>query len=396
MGLLHDGYSGGSYYSGQGSGTTGWAPIMGVGYYQPFVQWSKGEYATANNVQDDYLVMNDNGLPLRADDHGDSIATATPLPGTSAGSVTTLAIEGVIERPGDIDMFSFASGAGTLAFNLATAARSSNLDALIELRNGAGTLLASANPVDALPAALNWTATNAGTYYLSVQGVGKGDPLTTGYTDYGSLGQYALTGSVPSPAGQPPVVSINATPSSGTVPLTSNFSSIGSYDPDGTIVAYEWNFGDGSAVVAGPSASHVYSTAGGYTATLKLTDNNGLTATRGVTLTAQAPVVATIMKVADIAMSLTVNKNGNAKATAAVKVLDSNGKLLPGAAVTGNWSGVVNGSASGVTGNNGVVGLVSPNTRARGTFVFSVTGITLSGYSYAPSLNIETTDSITR
>ena len=47
MGLGHDGYSGGGYYQGHGSGATGWAPIMGVGYYQPLVQWSKGEYTTA-------------------------------------------------------------------------------------------------------------------------------------------------------------------------------------------------------------------------------------------------------------------------------------------------------------------------------------------------------------
>ena len=29
---------------GHGTGATGWAPIMGVGYYQNLVQWSKGEY----------------------------------------------------------------------------------------------------------------------------------------------------------------------------------------------------------------------------------------------------------------------------------------------------------------------------------------------------------------
>ena len=44
MGLNHDGAAGTGYYQGHGSGATGWAPIMGVGYYQPLVQWSKGEY----------------------------------------------------------------------------------------------------------------------------------------------------------------------------------------------------------------------------------------------------------------------------------------------------------------------------------------------------------------
>ena len=116
MGLGHDGYSGGGYYGGHGSGTTGWAPIMGVGYYKALVQWSKGEYATANNVQDDSVVMQSNGLPLRADDHGNTTGTATMLTGTAAGGITSLRAEGVIERASDIDMFAFSSGAGSATF----------------------------------------------------------------------------------------------------------------------------------------------------------------------------------------------------------------------------------------------------------------------------------------
>jgi PKD repeat protein len=393
MGLLHDGYSGGGYYAGQGGGATGWAPIMGVGYYQPLVQWSKGEYATADNVQDDYAVMASNGLPLRADDHGNTVATATPLSGTSAGGITTLAAEGVIERPSDVDVFSFTSGAGALSFNVSPAVRSPNLDLLVELRNGAGTLLASANPVDALPATLSITVPLAGTYYLTVQGVGQGDPLTTGYSDYGSLGQYAVAGSVPSTTSQAPIASMSATPSSGTVPFSTSFSSAGSYDPDGSIVAYEWNFGDGSALAAGASASHVYNAAGSYSAQLKVTDNSGLSTTRSVTISAQTPVTLVGVGVANIAMSLTDNRR--VRANAAVTVRDASGQLMPGATVSGRWSGVVSGNTSTVTGSNGVAALSSPNTRSRGTFVFTVTGISLSGHGYQAGLNVETSDSIT-
>lgn len=396
VGLLHDGWSGGGYYSGQGSGATGWAPIMGVGYYQPLVQWSKGEYTTADNVQDDYTVMAGNGLPLRADDHGNSTATATPLAGTSSGGMTPLSIEGVIERPSDIDVFSFSSGAGTVSFNVSPAARSGNLDLLIELRNGSNALLASANPPDALPAALSFTLASAGTYFLTVQGVGKGDPLTTGYTDYGSVGQYAVAGSVPSPSGLPPVAAISATPGSGTVPFSVGFSSAGSSDPDGSIVAYEWNFGDGSAAAGGPTATHVYSVAGSYAAQLKLTDNSGLSTTRSVTITAQAPVTTIGMGVGDIAMSLTLNRTRSARASAAVTVRDAGGRAVPGATVSGRWSGVVSGNVSAVSGSNGAASLNSPNTKSAGTFVFTVTGISLAGYGYQSSLNVESTDSITR
>jgi Bacterial pre-peptidase C-terminal domain/PKD domain/Metallo-peptidase family M12B Reprolysin-like len=257
MGLNHDGTPSAGYYTGHGSGTTGWAPIMGVGYYQNLVQWSKGEYSGANNAQDDYTVMQSNGLPLRADDHGNTTGTASPMGGSSSGGISSLAASGVIERPTDVDMFSFSAGAGSATVTLSPAARSANLDALIELRNSAGALLASANPADALNASLTFSLPAAGTYYVSVQGVAKGDPLTTGYTDYGSLGQYALAVSAPTGSGSAPTAVVSANPTSGTAPLTVSFSSTGSSDIDGTIVGTAWTFGDGgSASASGATASH--------------------------------------------------------------------------------------------------------------------------------------------
>lgn len=394
LGLLHDGTSSTGYYEGHGSGATGWAPIMGVGYSRSLVQWSKGEYAGANQKQDDYAVMGSNGLAHRADDHGSTSASATPLAGTTANGVTTLAATGVVERPSDVDVFAFTAGAGAASFGLAPAARSANLDAQLDLHNGAGQLLASVNPLEALNATLSTTLPSAGTYYLSVRGVGKGDPLTTGYTNYGSLGQYALTGTVPaSTAGQPPVAAATATPTSGTVPLTVSFSGSDSSDPDGSIVSYAWTFGDGNAA-SGATASNTYVSAGTYTAVLTVTDSSGLTAQRSVTITAQAPVVIVPMRVADIAMGLTRNKT-QTRATAAVKVTDTSGNAVPGATVAGRWSGLTTGTASVVTASNGIATFTSANTRAKsGTFTFTVTGVTLSGYSYDSTKSAETSDSI--
>ncbi len=394
MGLTHDGYSGGSYYQGQGSGATGWAPIMGVGYYQPLVQWSKGEYATANNVQDDYVVMNANGLPARVDDHGDTIATATALDASTLNGLSSFSASGVIERPGDVDLFKIGSAAGTITVNVAPAARSANLDVLLELRDGNGTLLASANPLNALAASLSYSVAAPGSFYVGVRGTGQGDPLTTGYTNYGSVGQYALSATAPALSGQPPLVAMSATPQSGTVPLAVSFSSTGSSDPDGAIVAYEWSFGDGSGTATSPTASHTYTAAGTYAATLKLTDNSGLTSTKSVTITAEAPVAVLPMGVADVAMSVTAGRN--ARATAAVTVRDGNGNGVSGATVTGKWSGLVAGNSSGLTGSNGVVQLQSPNTKKYGTFVFTVTGVSAPGYAYDADLNVEASDSITR
>jgi PKD repeat protein len=394
-GLNHDGWPGGSYYEGHGSGATGWAPIMGVGYYRSLVQWSKGQYSGANNAEDDHAVMASNGLAARADDHGGTLATATALAGTVSNGTLGLLANGIIERPGDVDMLSFYAGAGAASFTLAGAARSSNLDALVELRNAAGQLLASGNPADALNTTLSTTLPAAGTYYLSVTGTGKGDPLNGGYSNYGSLGHWALAASVVAPSGVPPVAQLAATPATGTVPLSVNFSSAGSNDPDGSIVAYEWLFGDGTTAT-GASASKVYTTAGSYTAQLRVTDNSGLTSTKAVTITANPVVAMPTMSVATIAMSLRTQKNRNARATAVVSVRDANGNALPGATVSGSWSGVVTGSASGISGSNGSASLNSAQTRNSGTFTFTVTGITLSGYSYTPAANGETSDSITR
>ncbi len=48
-----------------------------------------------------------------------------------------------------------------------------------------------------------------------------------------------------------------------------------SYDFDGTIVEYEWDFGDGSPKEYGMVVDHIYSAAGLYDVTLKVTDNDG-------------------------------------------------------------------------------------------------------------------------
>jgi len=54
------------------------------------------------------------------------------------------------------------------------------------------------------------------------------------------------------------------------------FDASSSYDSDGEIVAYEWNFGDGNAD-SGKVVTHSYVAEGSYTVTLTVTDNGGLT-----------------------------------------------------------------------------------------------------------------------
>jgi len=58
--------------------------------------------------------------------------------------------------------------------------------------------------------------------------------------------------------------------------LSCSFDGRTSSDPDGTVVGYAWDFGDG-ATAAGPTPSHAYARAGTFSVTLVVTDNNGAT-----------------------------------------------------------------------------------------------------------------------
>jgi len=58
--------------------------------------------------------------------------------------------------------------------------------------------------------------------------------------------------------------------------LECSFTASGSFDPDGSIVSYDWDFGDGSAA-DGLAPTHTYSSEASYTATLTVTDNHGVT-----------------------------------------------------------------------------------------------------------------------
>ncbi len=397
MGLNHDGNASSGYYAGHGSGATSWAPIMGVGYSKNLVQWSKGEYLGANNLQDDYAVMQSNGLPLRADDHGDSAGAATVLSMTASGGQSQSLAQGVIERPADVDQFAFSAAAGTLSFSLSPSSRSANLDTLLTLRNSAGTVLASVNPADALNASASVTLPVGGTYYLAVQGSGKGDPKADGYSGYGSLGFYALSLQYPTPGSVSPVAAISASTLRGTAPLAVSFSGAGSADPDGSLVAYDWSFGDGASA-SGVTASHVFSSPGSYSTQLRVTDNAGLSSGSAVIVVVEAPVVILPMRIADIAMSLNVARNGQARASADVRVVNGSGQGVAGVSVSGNWTGLAARSGvTAVTGSDGVARFVSGQSRASsGSFVFTVTGASLSGYQYQAGSNTETSDSIAR
>jgi hypothetical protein len=231
LGLSHDGTTDGAeYYSGHGSGDISWGPIMGAAYNCNVSQWCKGEYHRANNTQDDLATIAGK-ISYRPDDHGNTPGTATPLVlsnGTNVVSTTpendpantNRSNKGVLERNNDVDVFSFITGSGRikLAVNpwiMASGARGGNLDLLLELYSEAGTLLLTNNPTTQTTALIE-TDLPEGRYYLYVRNSGAGDPLNTkpsGYTAYGSIGQYFITGHVVAASGfvAPPLAEMQIT-----------------------------------------------------------------------------------------------------------------------------------------------------------------------------------------
>ncbi len=381
MGLNHDGQTNGTEYY---AGANGWAPIMGVGYYATVTQFSKGEYSLANNTQDD-LTLVSGYIPRSVDLVGNDILTATPITGTS------VSVTGIIESRTDADLFKFNVGAGTMSFNATPATPDANLDIALSLYNGSGNLISSSNPAG-LGSSLTYTVP-AGTYYLAVDGVGVGT-ADTGYTDYASIGQFGLTGTVPGSQGQPPVAVVSqSTPTTGLAPLTVNFSSAGSYDPEGTALTYDWDFGDGTAVSTLANPSHLYNAPGTYTASLVVFDAAGLSASAALTILVQSP--SNIIYVSDIAMSKSVSARGTS-AKAVVTIKDAAGALKANATVTGSWSGLTTGTSSVKTNSSGQATFTSAATKNAGTFTFTVSGVTLSGATYDPARNVRTSASIVK
>lgn len=98
----------------------------------------------------------------------------------------------------------------------------------------------------------------------------------TGFSSYRVA--YSMFGS---PENENPVAMAMATPSGGNVPLNVTFSSAGSYDPDGSIASYHWDFGDGS-ISNLQNPAHVYGVGLPVTVKLIVTDDDGARTTQAI------------------------------------------------------------------------------------------------------------------
>lgn len=117
-------------------------------------------------------------------------------------------------------------------------------------------------------------------------GIGVADHANTGNRlywtqDFGrQQGVDACPAPGPTPGGNPsPVAIITVRPLSGAAPLQVELDASQSYDPDGKIVRYLWDFGDGSSG-SGEIVQHQYTDPGTYSVSLTVADDGGAMTTR--------------------------------------------------------------------------------------------------------------------
>jgi len=135
---------------------------------------------------------------------------------------------------------------------------------------------------------------------------GDNSPPGTGPTPthrYAAEGDHTVTLTVTDDSGntgmvsativdRPPDARFAATPSSPATQQAVGFDAGATTDPDGSVIAYRWDFGDG-ATATGVQASHSYARAGTYTVALTATDGAGRSSTTSAPLrVADRPPVA--------------------------------------------------------------------------------------------------------
>lgn len=225
MGMAHDGGgSGGEYF--EGIAAYQWGPIMG-NYWQggswgnQLFTWSRGEYSTASNTQDDLRIMTVNeGVPYMADDN----VSGKPLVLGSGGAISPAQNFGQIETNTDTDTFTFTvAQAGTLNLRVDPIEYLRMLDVDARILNESGSVVASSNLSVNRSAEFKNLSLPAGNYRLVIQGGAEGTPQN-GFSKYSSLGWYAMQGTLTG-GGTPPAdpVLISGTPLGGQAAATGSW-----------------------------------------------------------------------------------------------------------------------------------------------------------------------------
>ena len=179
-----------------------------------------------------------------------------------------------------------------------------------------------------------------------------------------------------------PEAVVKASSFSGVAPLTVQFNGTESNDPDGTIRAHSWNFGDRKSL-KGAIVNHTFNRPGTYAAELSVTDNRGASDQDTVTIEVRSPSI----HIGAMEGSLESGNAAGVRAKVVVTIVDDNDQPVADVQVKGTWGGLVRGTSFGITGNDGTVSFVSKSTTKSGIITFRVKNAGAYGYQYDPSQN---------
>lgn len=196
VGLRHDkGNPGGEYFTGFPEFK--WTPLMGNFWPgnrwgdQALYQWSKSEYKSGTNKQDDLKVV-EKYLPFKEDD----IPTSKALV-VENGQIKSAKNRGQIHKNTDTDSFTFEVKADSeikLKIDRIEYIGGAMLDVDASLKDSSGKEIARDNPKAARYAEIS-TDLKPGKYTLVIKGGAEGTPQK-GFSNYSSLGYYGIEGSL--------------------------------------------------------------------------------------------------------------------------------------------------------------------------------------------------------
>ena len=138
------------------------------------------------NFQDDMAMLAGslNGFGYRADDHANTVASATPL----VNNGTAFVGSGVIALNSDVDVWSLSSSVSkSLKVTVNGSVTGQNLDTVLDLLDASGNVLKSVSPNNSNDA--EFYIESGGTQTIRVRSTGE----------YGRVGQYTITTAVSSP-----------------------------------------------------------------------------------------------------------------------------------------------------------------------------------------------------
>jgi PKD repeat protein len=183
---------------------------------------------------------------------------------------------------------------------------------------------------------------------------------------------------VPPPANQAPVAAFTY----ACTDRTCDFDASASYDLDGSIVSYDWDFGDGTTG-SGIAASHTYVDDGTYPVDLTVTDDLGASGTDSQSVSVGSGGGDT-MHVGSLVGEGTPFRKDRWAANVTITIHDQAHASLPNATVTGLWSNGATGSAECTTDGSGQCTVAKGNLKLSvGSVTFTVTDVTHATHSYS-------------